>query len=254
MSESDGGITGRVRANNEQCNRVYVTYQEDSVMPGVKYPNEHLIRFLATHKRRESEEYFCTIGKEDGNAAHGEAVLELMPNNLTNLRMAADFRYKPHGLTWSHTVTEEARTIAENSHGQGISVERLKPGGQFPYPDGTFRFVLSEKFGSHMPDQSRLIREIQRVSAHDSEIVIGYLSPRHSYMQWVEPLGSGYWRISKEHPDPTLHDIVLYIVDKEVLADLWGQEFDVQVNQVDFDMHRYFSSTYFVCGRKKRPS
>ena len=254
MSESDGGITGRVRANNEQCNRVYVTYQEDSVMPGVKYPNEHLIRFLATHKRRESEEYFCTIGKEDGNAAHGEAVLELMPNNLTNLRMAADFRYKPHGLTWSHTVTEEARTIAENSHGQGISVERLKPGGQFPYPDGTFRFVLSEKFGSHMPDQSRLIREIQRVSAHDSEIVIGYLSPRHSYMQWVEPLGSGYWRISKEHPDPTLHGIVLYIVDKEVLADLWGEEFEVQVKQVDFDMHRYFSSTYYVCGRKKRPS
>ena len=221
---------------------------------GNKYPNEHFIRFLATRKRRELDKFFNNIGTEDKIAAHGEAVLELMPNNLTNVRMAADLHFNPHGLTWSQTVTEGARTISENSQEKGISVKRLGPGGQFPYPDGTFQFVLSEKFGSHMPDQTRLVREVKRVSDNEGEIMIGYLSPHHGYMQWVEPLGNGYWRIGEEHPDPTLHGMVLFIVDKKVLANLWGEAFDVQVNHVDFNMHHFFSSTYFVCGRKRIPS
>jgi hypothetical protein len=81
--------------------------------------------------------------------------------------------------------------------------------------------------------------------------MIGYLSPRHGYLQWCESLGGDYYRISDAHPDPTMHGLILFVGERQALKQVWSAYFDVEVVRVEFDMHRYFSSFYYVRGRKR---
>ena len=110
---------------------------------------------------------------------------------------------------------------------------------------------MSEKAGSHLPNQKKLIEEMARVTKKGAEIFIGYLSPKHSYMQWTKPLGGGYYKITVSHADPTLHGIIIFVQEKVALKELWDKFFDVEIKFIEHDLHRCFSSFYYIKGKRK---
>ena len=65
------------KKNNKFWDNYYVSYQKDSSLPGVKYPNEHLVRFLIEVK---NSKYYKLKKKP-------LKILELGFGNITNLLM-----------------------------------------------------------------------------------------------------------------------------------------------------------------------
>lgn len=245
------GIKSTEKTNTILWNKKYEELYRDSLAPGHKYPNEYFTRFLATRKRNSLNTFYANIGKEDDIKGGGEKVLELMPLNITNSLMASEMNYTVHGLSFSDIVIEKSREAIKEFGKEGkIYLDKIEE-GRFPYEDDTFHFAISEKIGSYMPDQEKLVRETARVMKKGGEIFIGYISPRHAYMQWAEALEGGYYRITSEHPDPTMHGMVLYVGEKDLLKTLWNRFFDVEIKFVEYDLHRYFSSFYFVKAKRK---
>jgi len=224
-------------------------YLKDTI-PGNKYPNEHFIRFLVTRGRGVLNKFYTNIGKEDKISGSGEKILELMPHNISNLLMAQDMGYDAHGTMMSQVaINKSGEAMRDLGREKNIFIEEMNKGA-FSYMDEEFRFVIGEKAGSYLSDQDRLVREVARVTMKGGEIFIGYLSPKHGYMNWAEPLGSGYFRITDRHPDPTMWGMVIYTQEKEVLRKRWEKYFDVEIKSVEFNLHRYYSSFYFVKGKK----
>ncbi|MBL7068261.1 MAG: class I SAM-dependent methyltransferase [Candidatus Omnitrophica bacterium] len=236
--------------NRELWDRKYRLMYKDGVMPGNKYPNEHLIRFLAT-RRRPTNSFYVNIGKENEISGDGQKVLEIMPLNITNLMMALDMDYIPYGVSGSNIVIEETKKAAERlAKAESMHLDRFEK-GRFPYKDKTFDVIISEKAGSYMPNQRDFIDETKRVLKSRGEIFIGYLSPRHGYLQWARPLGSSYYEITPLHPDPTMRGIMIYVPEKNILEELWGKYFDVEIKFAQYDLYKFFSSFYFVKARRK---
>lgn len=232
-------------------NKDQIAYESND-SPGNRYPNETLVRFLATRQRRTLDTFFKNRGTEDQTSGAGDGILELMPINTVNLQMAAGLSYSPSGLSWSGTVVESGRRALEQAGlRESVSLAQLSPGKSFPFEDASFQLIMSEKFGSHMPDQEQLVQETSRVLKPGGEIMIGYLAPNHGYVDWCEPLGADYYRITDEHPDPTMRGLVLFMPGKDRLKSIWGMRFDVEVRNVESDLHRYFSSFHYVTGEKR---
>jgi len=228
----------------------YKSMYGKNALAGAKYPNEYFIRFLATRERGSLGSFYKNIGREDDIIREGEKVLELLPANAVNLLMAAEMGYSARGLSCSDIVVEKSREAMKISgRAERVHMDVMKK-GHFPYAEDTFQCVISEKAGSYMPDQKRLVEETARVMKKGGETFIGYLSPRHGYMKWAEPAGGGYYRVSASHPDPTMHGMVIYVAEKEDLRRSWSGPFNAEIKTVEFDLHRYFSSFYFVKAKK----
>jgi len=252
LKAKEGSIDREVARdrNKKLWDKKYGLMYKDTNVPGNKYPNEHLIRFLAT-RGRPPKSFYVNIGKEGEISGGGQRVLEIMPVNITNLIMAGDMGYIPYGLSTSDVVVRNGKKTAEDSAAaQSISLDRFE-NGAFPYKDGSFDFVISEKAGSYMPNQREFISEVGRVIKPGGETFIGYLSYRHGYSQWTRPLGGGYYEATPLHPDPAMHGMVIYMPEKEILKGLWGELFEVEVTFVEHDLYKFFSSFYFVKARRK---
>lgn len=242
-----------LRDNNiELWNKKYNSIYKDELVPGNRYPNEYLVRFLATRERRSSNRFYHNIGREDEIKGRGdEKVLELSPLNITNLSMVTDLNYIAHGLSSSDIVVERGmKAIRALNRENKIYMDKLD-NIRFPYRDEEFHFIISEKMGSYFMDQKKFIEEMAKVIRKDGEIFIGYLSPRHEYMRWAVPLGGGYYKITHEHPDQTMHGMVIYIVDDKVLRADWDKFFDTEIKHAEYDLYRYFSSFNFVKAKKR---
>lgn len=237
------------KMNSELWARKYEARYQKSLNPGSQYPNEHCIRFLATKNRGEASKFYKNIGKEDQNKTQNETMLEIMPENGTNLLMAEGFGYKAHGLSSSQLVVDKTREFLEKEK-SSASIE-LCQNRKIPFGEGFFDCIMSEKAGSHCLDQKALIAEVTRVTKPGSKIFIGYLSPRHGYFQWAKSLGHGYWQITDEHPDASMRGMTLFTGSKADLKKAWSGKFDVEIKCTEFSMHSYFSSFYWVKGTRQ---
>ncbi len=232
------------KENQKLWNDKYDLRYRQGPNPGSQYPNEHCIRFLATKNRGGAGKFYKNVGREDQVKSEGEAMLEIMPENATNLLMAEGFGYKAHGLTFSKLAAEKTRQFVSDK--QSSIQMSVVESTAFPFEKDVFDCVISEKAGSYFLYQKDFIREIARIVKPGAKIFIGYLSPRHGYFQWAEPLGANYYRLTKEHPDKTMRGMVVFSPSKEILKDLWEKDFEVEIKCTEFNMHLYFSSFYFV--------
>lgn len=227
----------------------YETRYQQSLNPGSQYPNEHCIRFLATKNRGEVSKFYKNIGREDQVKTQGETMLEILPENATNLRMAEGFGYQAYALTPSQLVVSKTREYLQKE--KSSAMIELCRDHKIPFTDHFFDCVMSEKAGSHCLDQKALIAEIIRVTKPGSKIFIGYLSPRHGYFQWAEALGNGYYQLTAAHPEASMRGMTLFTGSKADLAKAWSGQFDVEIKCTEFSMHSYFSSFYWVKGTRR---
>jgi len=245
----DIDVTFSFRSNLSLWESKYESIYKEAVFPGNRYPNEYLTRYLATRNRGGRRKFYTHIGTEDNTGTGGLRALEIMPLNITNLKMAREFLYEAHGVTFSEVVFKGANRIAEKEK-VSVKIDKMRD-GVFPYEGGSFEIIFSEKAGTYFTDQKAFVDEIGRITSKDGEILIGYLSPRHGYMKWASCIGGGYYRIGKGHPDQTMRSMTLFMPGKERLLGLWKTHFDCDIKSVEFDTHRYFSSFHLLNGRKR---
>ena len=240
------------KMNIELWNKKYAFMYEKNLCAGNRYPNEYLLRFLATRERRLSGALYHNIGREDDvMAGRGEKVLELLPLNTTNLRMAAGMGFEAHGLTFCDTVLDNSKKAVRDLNIEGNVVIDKLDSCRLPYEDRTFTFIVTEKMASYFMDQEDLISEVSRIIRADGEIFIGYLSLRHEYLRWTEPIGGGYYRITSRHPDRTMRGISIYVPDEEALKNAWSGSFEAEIKHAEFNLFRYFSSFQFVKAKRR---
>ncbi len=254
LLSTENKTTAEMVDNNKNLwNLKYQEMYKSSLVPGSQYPNETMVRFLATRNRGPLNKFFTQIGHEDKiQGEKNENALELMPLNISNLLMVADLKFTTYGLSSSDIVINNSKkALLGYKEKEDIIFLDNYNGLCFPYPDTMFDYIVSEKIGSHMPDPKKLISEIARVTKPEGEILIGYLSPQHGYLHWTKALGEGYYQITSEHPDSTMHGIIIYVQAKERLKKLWGKYFDVEIKYSEFDLYKHFSSFYFVRGKRK---
>jgi len=242
-------VTSAFRSNLVLWESKYEGIYKETAFSGNRYPNEYLTRYLATRNRGGRRKFYTHIGTEDNTGTGGLRALEIMPLNITNLKMAREFLYEARGVTFSETVFRGANLIAEKEKAS-VKIDKMRS-GIFPYEDGSFEIIYSEKAGTYFLDQLSFINEVARVISKGGEVLIGYLSPRHGYMKWVSSLGGGYYRIGEDHPDETMRGMTLFVPGKERLSNLWKSRFDYDIKSVEFDTHRYFSSFHFLKGRRR---
>ncbi|MDD5005722.1 MAG: class I SAM-dependent methyltransferase [Candidatus Omnitrophica bacterium] len=218
-----------------------------------RYPYEPFVRFLATRNRGKLDKFYRNIGNEEEAREKNGKVLELMPENIANLLMISKMNYLAYGLSTSELMLERLKQeTVKIKKTKSILFNEMK-NYEFPYENRTFDFVISSDMGSYIPDQEQLVKETARVLSNSGETFIGYLTPRHGYLQWAEASGENYYTITSACPDPALHGMTIYVADKEKLNALWKKSFEaVEINTIEYDFFSIFSSLYFVRAEKER--
>ena len=225
MSESDGGITGRVRANNEQWNRVYVAYQEDSVMPGVKYPNEHLVRFIAQVTK---------------NAQSGPLdAVELGFGNITNMLMMHDFGCHVHGLEVSQSAVQRARrAISERGLEGVLSVDQFD-GVNIPLDDSSVDVLVGLQCVYYNLNQEQFVAECSRVLTPGGVIFLSFFTPAHDYMKFTKGKPGGIVQFDETHPNERLRGLNFFLFkSRDHLKQVYGKHFDLRVGLIESDTLR----------------
>ncbi len=219
---------------------------------GQRYPDEQVVRYLATWKRRKENDYFSNIGREDNNTkVPALKALEINFLNPVHQKVMLDFEYKTYGVTYS----PEALNRGKNSvafMGLEKDVElSYWDGKSFDYKDDTFDLMFSLKAAYYQPNQEQFIKECARTIKQDGEICFYYLSPRHGYCKYVERIANNIYRFTKEHPNPKFIGLNVFLADKQDLKKLWSSYFDIEVKYFEFNNYPVFSSFYVVIGTRK---
>ncbi len=220
--------------------------------PGQKYPDEHIVRFLATWKRREREDYFVAGmgGEADEAQVQDMKALELNPLNPVHLEAMQGFGYEPHAATYMPATLEVTRKGLARMGMEGKAQVDAWDGVTLPYADGEFSAVVSAKAAYYQPNQRDFVREVARVTRSGGEIFLFYLSPRHGYCRWLKHVAGNVHRFGTGHPNKALVGAVVFFASPEALAELWSPYFDVRVNYFEYSTYKVFSSFYVVTGRR----
>jgi SAM-dependent methyltransferase len=225
---------------------------DEEPFPGQKYPDEQIVRFLATWKRREHKDYFVAGmgGEADEAQVQGMKALELNPLNPVHLEAMQGFGYEPHAATYMPATLEVTRGGLTRMGMESKAQVAAWDGVMLPYADGEFSAVVSAKAAYYQPNQREFLREVARVTRPGGEIFLFYLSPRHGYCRWLEQVSGNVHRFGSGHPNKALVGAAVFFASPEALTELWSPFFDVRVNFFEYSTYKVFSSFYVVTGRR----
>lgn len=117
-----------MRVNNEIWNKLYQTYQKGVDVPGVKYPNEHLVRFVSSVSKYPQTEK--------------RKAVELGFGNITNMSMIARSGYDVLGLEVSQESVDRARSAIKNRGLESVLSVQTFAGNILPLPDASVDLVV----------------------------------------------------------------------------------------------------------------
>jgi len=223
--------------------------------PGNLYPDEQLVRFLATWRRRQSNDYFSNIGNEynDSIAEKGSKVLEINPLNPVNLEAMYNFGYDPYAITYMPHSLSVLRNGLKNIKLSSKSLNiNLWDGKTIPYEDKKFSSVVSTKAAYYQPNQKDFAKEVSRVISDEGEIFMFYLSPGHGYCNHMELVEGNLYRFTSTHPNPELIGCVVFVSNPEDLIEIWSDYFHVQVKYFECNNYNIFTKFYVVIGKKQK--
>lgn len=226
---------------------------KDVLFNNQQYPNEDTVRFLATFKRRRSDNYFdLRKGQEDQiDQVDNLKVLEINPLNPIHLMVMNELNYQPFAVTTSSIVKNECeRTINHYELTDKVNLDEWD-GKKTNYNDNFFDTVISHKYAYNCPSQKTFIEEVSRILKKDGEVFMWYLTPYHGYNKHLVSLGNNYYRFSESHPNKKLVGLIVYIANEEDMKKSWEDHFDVEIKYFEFDMYKTFSSFYLLYGIKK---
>ena len=250
FSAKDGLLDSNISIWSKYAN----TIPNKKPFSGNLYPDEQLVRFLATWKRRRRNDYFSNIGEEynDSIVEKGRKALEINPLNPVNLEAMSNFGYDPYGITYiphSLSVLKEGLDNI-NLSDKSVNID-LWNGRNIPHDDKKFSCVVSTKAAYYQPDQVEFSKEVSRVLSDDGEICMFYLSPEHGYCNYIESVEGNLYRFTSKHPNKELVGCIVFLANSEDLKKIWSEYFDIQVKYFEFNTHNIFSKFYVVFGKKK---
>ena len=118
--------------NDSIWDSYYQTYQDSSILPGVRYPNEHLVRFIFDWSRQVS-----------WPKKRRPKILELGFGTVTNMAMMSRLGCDVEGLEVSFNTTERTReAISLLGMEDTISVGTYPGGSTVPKPDAYYDAIV----------------------------------------------------------------------------------------------------------------
>jgi len=208
------------------------------------YPNEHLVRFLATRRKRESGEYFKnSVGNEES-----EAILEdvqsliIEPLNAVHIEPMIFFGYEPHVLSSNRSLIPS--DLLKKDKVQYWDRKDI------PFLDDTFDCVISYDSIYKIPDQKNLASEVNRVTSKTAEICLFYIARDHGIMKFVELIAEKMYRVISDCVPSLPKGTVLFVPTEKDIYDIWSDCFDIKVSHINSDTSNIFSSYCVVYGKK----
>lgn len=226
------------------------TIPDEQPFPGQRYPDEQIVRFLATWKRREREDYFVSNigGEAEDSTVQNIKALELNPLNPVHLLTMQGFGYEPHAVSYMPSSLDvSCRGLERMGLERNMNIKHWD-GVTIPFKDNEFSVVISTKAAYYQPNQREFIEEVARVVRPSGQIFIYYLSPRHGYSRWMKQISGNIYRFTAGHPNKLLVGAYLYFASAEALSELWSPYFSVEIKRFEFSTHSVFSSFYVVTG------
>ena len=219
---------------------------------GSKYPDEQIVRFLATWKRRRRNDYFiANIGCEDDDAGVTRVkALEINPLNPVHLEAMYGFGFEPQTASYMPAAAANTRKGLERLDLSQITVKNWD-GMTLPYADASMDAVLSTKSAYYQANQDRFVSEVARIVRPGGEIFLYYLSADHGYMDSIDHIDGNIYCLNKRHPNPALVGAYVFLASKEALRELWHPYFDGSIKYFEFSTYQTFSSFYVVTGQRR---
>lgn len=226
-----------VKQNSLIWDKRYQQYQKNSTMPGVKFPNEHLVRFISTIKQN------C-------NSTHPGRILEFGFANITNMRMMNRFGFQVDGLEVSDVLVERAQQAIHETGLQNELRVGVFQGNEIPFPDQTFDAIVGLQCVYYNVDQKLFAQECARVLKPGGFIFLSFFTPRHGYMNYIDGEPGGPVTFNESHPNTPLHGLTLFLYkNEEQFNETYGNQFDLFVGKEEYDSLQLFQSWYYVQGQ-----
>ena len=221
---------------------------------GNLYPDEQIVRFLATWRRRRRNDYFSNVGEEysDSITEKGRRSLEINPLNPVNLEAMYSFGYDPYGITYiPYSIDTLKKGLANINLHNEINNINLWDGKKIPHKDKKFSCVVSTKAAYYQTNQKEFSKEVSRIVSDDGEICMFYLSPEHGYCDYIKLIEGSLYQFTSNHPNKNLVGCFVFIATPEELSDIWSKYFSIQIKYFEFNTYSIFSKFYVVTGKKK---
>lgn len=230
--------------NDKLWDNYYISFQKNSSIPGVKYPNEHLIRFLNQIKKLD------ILKSNKGNKLR---ILELGFGTITNMLAMNQLGYKVEGLEVSKDSVHRARiALAKLKIKNEIMVDSYDGGSVIPKKNNSYDIVVGLQCVYYNIDQSKFIYECNRLLKKNGMIFFSYFTHRHGYMKHIEGCPGGPVTFKKGHPNPRLVGLKPFLYkSKKQLINKFNQYFNTIVGREEFDYLLAYQSWYYLTGIKK---
>lgn len=217
-----------------------------------RYPDEQVVRRLATWKRRREADYLkFYMGKEDATAqVDGLAALEINFQNPVHQIAMRAFGYKAHGVSYAPTTLQNGLDSL-NALGLNQDVELSAWDGHvLPYADSSMDIIVAPKASYYQPNQKEFAAECMRTLKPGGELFLYYLAPEHGYAAHLEHVSGCIYRFTPDHPNPLLVGLNIFMALGHELASLWSKYLDVEIKHWRHSMHPNYWAFNVITGRK----
>ena len=231
------------KKNNKFWDNYYVSYQKDSSLPGVKYPNEHLVRFLIEVK---NSKYYKLKKKP-------LKILELGFGNITNLLMMNQLGFKVDGLEVSvDSVNRANLALKKFKIHKLINVNSFDRGDIIPKENNSYDIIVGLQCVYYNIDQVKFIDECNRILKKDGLIFFSYFTHRHEYMKHIDGIPGGIVKFNKSHPNPRLIGLQPFLYKNTTqLIKNYNKFFSSIVGREELDYLLAYQSWYYLKGIKR---
>ncbi len=228
-------------ASNNIWNQYYTEYDVDSDIPGVKYPNEHLVRFV-THVKKN-----IPYKKN-----YRPKILEFGFGNITNMLMMSELGFDVVGLEVSENTVKRAKSALKKLELK-TNIEVLTyEGGTIPFEKNDFDIIVGLQCVYYNLDQKYFADECSRVLKDDGMLFLSFFSSHHGYMDFIDGKPGEIVRFNEKHPHERLIDLKLFLYkDRAQFNDTYGKSFNISVGLYETNQLPIFQSWYYLRAQKK---
>jgi len=224
--------------NNIIWNESYKSYDENILIPGVKFPNEYLINFI------------YNLNKV--NPGKNLRILELGFGGITNMMMMAKHGCTVDGLEVSlDAVNRTKAAIKQYGLEEKLSVELYNGNNLIPKDDSTYDAVVGLQCCYYNLDQNKFAKECNRVLKSNGVMLLSFFSRNHEYMSYIEEGNNkdGIVTFNNKHPNSKLRGLNLYLYTKSgSFCKTYGRYFYYSVGHQDLNYAPIYSSwNYLTC-------